>query len=154
MTSLEMSDRFGDLLEGFAFDCWANTKWWEYLQSATPDEVSLGIFRHMLVGQEVWNQRVIGNTLTDWPQVEPSEENLHRLNQAWVDHLTQRQDDPIIHYHRFDGVAGHLHLSQIARHIIDHGTYHRGELRGLCRNQNIEDFPETGLALYYMTNGA
>lgn len=149
-----MSDRFEDLREGFAFDVWASRKWWDYLQASSPSDASLAIFRHMLVAQEVWNQRVIGNSLVDWPKVEPSMENLERLNQAWVEHLTHRQDDPIIHYHRFDRVAGHLHLSQIARHILDHGTYHRGELRGLCRSRNVEDFPETGLALYWMTNGA
>ncbi len=146
-----MSERFQDLVDGFAFDLWANLRWEAYLRNGNAREPSRSIFRHLFVAQEVWNQRVLGNALTDWPQVEPTVERIQTLNQAWVEHLTHRQDDPIIHYHRFDGAPGHLHLSQIARHIVDHGTYHRGELRGLCRERGVEDFPETGLALYYMT---
>ena len=147
-----LSNPFEILHESFTFDLWANQKWLAYLESQSGLEIERGIFQHIFSGQEVWLQRVFGNALTAMPKFEVTIEKITELNNAWKGLLASRSDNPIIHYHRFDGVAGHLHLDQIARHLIDHGTYHRGELRGLCRVRGAEDFPETGLGLYYMNH--
>ena len=147
-----LGNQFEILKESFAFDLWANQRWWSYLDEKSELRVEHDIFQHIFSGQEVWLQRVFGTPPTSMPKFEVTIQKIVEINKAWTDVLVSRSDNPIIHYHRFDGVAGHLHLDQIARHIIDHGTYHRGELRGLCRTRGAEDFPETGLGLYYMTH--
>lgn len=146
-----MSDTFLLLIQGFEFDLWANKRWWAYLEGKSELVQDRAIFAHIFSGQEVWRQRVLGTPPTEMPRFEVSERAIVELNEGWKELLRSRSDNPIIHYHRFDGVAGHLHLDQIARHLIDHGTYHRGELRGLCRQRGADDFPETGLGLYYMS---
>ena len=148
-----MTDKIDTLIDGFAFDAWANRQWWEYIQNKSLDDPDRTIFAHMLAAQKIWSLRVEGAPPSSMPIVVPSLENILELNQEWITHLKARSDDPLIHYKRLDGTPQHLRLGQIARHVIDHGTYHRGELRGLCRARNSEDFPETGLALYYLTRG-
>lgn len=146
-----MSDTFQLLIQGFEFDLWANKRWLAYLDGKSELVQDQAIFAHIFSGQEVWRQRVLGSPPTEMPRFEVSERAIIELSEGWRELLRSRTDNPIIHYHRFDGEPGHLHLDQIARHLIDHGTYHRGELRGLCRSRNDEDFPETGLGLYYMS---
>lgn len=40
-------------------------------------------------------------------------------------------------------------LSEVAHHVFNHGTYHRGHLRGLADAAGFEDFPETDLIRFY-----
>lgn len=145
-----MTDTIEILIDGFDYDMWANRSWFAYLKEKGLDDPDMAIFAHMLGAQEIWSRRVEGVPPTSMPKFAPSEDKILELHKEWTSHLQSRSDDPLIHYKRFDGSPQHLRLSQIARHVIDHGTYHRGELRGLCRARNAEDFPETGLAAYYL----
>lgn len=138
------------LIDGFAYDLWANRQWWAYLQSKNLGEPDTAIFQHILAAQEVWSRRIAGSPLKAMPIFEVSEPKMLELNEAWTEHLRTITDDPVIHYHRFNGEPHRLTFIQIARHVLDHGAYHRGELRGLCRGRGAEDFPETGLAGYYI----
>ncbi len=38
-------------------------------------------------------------------------------------------------------------VSEITEHVINHGTYHRGHLRGLAEAEGIS-FPDTDLIVY------
>ncbi len=146
-----MKQHFEVLSEGLEFDLWANRRWFGYLQSQGWPEPDRTIFQHVMAAQDVWQQRCFGGSPTAMPVFEPTEGKLVDLHEGWQKILVAREDDPLIHFHRITGEAGHLRLSQIIGHVIDHGTYHRGELRGLCRGRGLEDFPETGLAMYYST---
>jgi len=144
-----MASEFEILVEGFHFDKWANNRWLQYL-----DEKGLGapdreIFRHMLSAQDLWHERCLGVEVTKMPHVEVDEPTIQQLNARWLKLLMAHEDDPVFHFKRLDGEQQHQRLSRIARHVLDHGTYHRGELRGLCRARGHEDFPETGLYLFH-----
>jgi len=138
------------LVEAFKFDLWANLRWLECLNRKELGDPDRTIFGHILSAQKIWVMRINGESPNHMPAVELSEESLAEINALWVDALSGRQDDPIIHYRRTTGEANSLRLSEIARHAANHGTYHRGELRGICFARGDDDFPETDLALYFM----
>jgi uncharacterized damage-inducible protein DinB len=148
-----MNPEFEILAQGFKYDLWANSKWWAYVEENGLGEPERQIFRHMLGAQDIWYQRCLGGAPTAFPEFEATAEKIVELHGQWMHVLQTRSDNPIIHYRSLDGTPYHMHVSKIARHVIDHGTYHRGELRGLCRGRDATDFPETGLAYFYLTPG-
>jgi uncharacterized damage-inducible protein DinB len=71
-----------------------------------------------------------------------------RLNQVWMDLVARVPAAQIVSYRRTNGEPLQTPFGTIARHVINHGTYHRGELRGLLRAAGDTEFPETDLVAY------
>lgn len=138
------------LIDGFEFDYWANRHWFRYLVEKKIGEPDRSIFQHIMGAQDIWYRRCLGQHPTEISKPDFSIDTLVAFNMEWKALLGGYEDDPIIPYKRFDGSEHRQKLSHIARHVIDHGTYHRGELRGLCRARDEVDFPETGLMAYYL----
>lgn len=135
------------LAESFDYDLWANLRWLKFLPHATPEEGE--VFAHILMAQKMWAERVNGNSPTVFPVVDPTVENLRFLHQNWIDLIASHDAEEIIHYKRTTGEAKSLTFHQIARQVANHGTYHRGQMRGLCQIRNCTDFPETDFLHYY-----
>lgn len=140
-----------NLIARFDFDNWANKQWLGTLQRKSGVETDLAVFSHLLSASEIWIRRCNGTSVSSFPVIEPTEAEIDRLTAEWKQRLNDAGDDPIIAYKRTTGEALEARLSHIAAHLLNHGTYHRGELRGLCRARGDSDFPETDLILWMMT---
>ena len=137
------------LLELFAYDLWANTLWIDYLTGRDSTTEEMQQMAHLLGSQRMWVTRVGGVSPTDFVLPEPTIETLQGLNNQWKQVLSNRELDEVIHYKRTTGEALSLELKQIASHVINHGTYHRGVLRGIALLEDRWDFPDTDLAGFY-----
>jgi uncharacterized damage-inducible protein DinB len=144
---------FAHLSQGFDYDLWANRQWLDFLTRKGIGDPDRKIFQHILGAQEIWYLRCLGTPPSAMPEFEATHDKMTELNGQWKTFLEVREDDPLIHYHRFNGDPGHLRLTQIAQHVVNHGTYHRGELRGLCLARGDEDFPESDFAGYIPSMG-
>jgi len=142
-----------NLPEHFDYDLWANLRWLGTLESLKRPDPDTGIFQHMMAAQEIWLRRCRGHSPAAMPTPSLDEATLKTLNRDWKELLAALPHDPIIEYRRTTGETNALHLHQIARHVVNHGTYHRGELRGLRRAAGDTDFPETDLAGFYFEAG-
>ena len=80
------------------------------------------------------------------PTPELSHATLQRIHDGWVEAL--KSEDRVVEYRRTTGEPGSRLLSEIAKHVVNHGTYHRGEMRGICRGRGEDGFPETDLISY------
>ena len=130
-------------LRGFEYDLWANKLWLASLLGKQFPEPDTEIFAHILAAQSIWLSRVNGDSPSAMPEIEPTEAELNRLNPGWTQVLASAADDRMVDFRRTTGEQLRLPLSEIARHVANHGTYHRGELRGLCLARNDGGFPET-----------
>jgi uncharacterized damage-inducible protein DinB len=140
------------LIRGFDYDVWANMRWHNCLLGKQFPSPDTEIFAHIFSATEIWVRRLNGESLTALPKVEPTEAEITRLHREWVEVLQEATDDRIVDFRRTNGESLSLRLSEIARHVINHATYHRGELRGLCKARNDDDFPETDYALFAFQN--
>lgn len=124
------------LIQGFEFDAWANRQWQSHLVTPRMHEV----FAHILRAQSIWISRVAAAV---------EDETIDALSAAWIaavgsDDLSRR-----ITYRTALGSEYTHSVGELARHVIDHGTYHRGQLRQLAEDAGRE-WPETGLHGFYV----
>jgi uncharacterized damage-inducible protein DinB len=129
------------LLELQDYDLWANRRWLEALDRFPNAERARAIYRHILSCQYNWLAVVMSyeesGTVADDLVAETD-----RLFAAWRDVLVNGDPNAYASYER-QGTP-HFHMvSEIAHHVFNHGTYHRGHLRGLAEAAEFDDFPET-----------
>lgn len=97
----------------------------------------LGTFAHLIAAEWIWLQRWQGThppAPPDWVGVAPFDELVRRLHdverarRAW---LTALDDDGLarpLAYRTFAGVEDRQPVSALVRHVVNHGTYHRGQI--------------------------
>lgn len=124
------------LLDAFDYDLWANRRW---LGPARLIE-RYDVFSHILRAQENWIARVKERPAQEIET--PFEAHLTRLHKEWKELLTNGDLDQEVTYGNSTGKTFTNNLAEIALHVLNHGTYHRGELRGYAGAANIE-FLET-----------
>ncbi len=130
------------------YGLWASKKWLTYLDEHSIGDPDRTIFQHILASTEVWARRVNGDSPMEMPKPEVSEATLEAQAKTWIDILQTRDLGEWIHYKRTTGEEFSMELGIMAQHVINHGTYHRGELRGLCRARGDNEFPDTDIAAY------
>ena len=136
------------LRNGFDYDLWANRAWLDaiggfsgYLNRAQET------LEHILTAQQIWLDRC-GATMF------PEQENVRLQDlfeitaRAWQVMLEELQGDEPITYTTKSGEVYTNTIAQIAYHVLNHGTYHRGQLRGFAEADGFENFPETDLILF------
>jgi uncharacterized damage-inducible protein DinB len=143
---------WSSFIRGFDYDLWANSQWRNCLLGKQMPSPDIEIFAHIFSATQIWLSRVNGESLTALPEIEPTENEIARLHKGWTDALHFATDDRIVSYRRTNGEQLSLALSEIARQVLNHATYHRGELRGLCLARNEDDFPETDYAAFAIMN--
>jgi uncharacterized damage-inducible protein DinB len=124
------------LLESFDYDLWANQLWIEPAEAASLNP----IFDHLIFSQEIWLTRCQGK-----PFEKSAEDYKIRMpiaNAGWKELLSSDSENRVIEYKNFFGDPAQATLVNIALHVLNHGTYHRGEMRARCELQGLP-FPET-----------
>lgn len=131
------------LIKQFEYDRWANLLWLDFLQKTETPEVYRTIMGHILGAQTIWVSRIEGESLSAIPSPPLEAATIEESNERWRKVLTTRLPDELIQYKRTTGESMNSTMEEIALHVVNHGTYHRGELRGLCRADDLDGFPET-----------
>lgn len=141
-----------EVADMWRYDIWANKLWLDTLlkfpEPKRPDEV----MTHILAAQWIWLTRCndyfkLGLTLPAKPEA-PSTTLAEQLNGLWLSILDRVQPGEVLHYTNLAGRAMAVPFGDVVRHVPNHGTYHRGHLRGLAEAQSVTDFPETDFSLW------
>ncbi len=136
------------LRRGMEYNLWANQQWLECLLRTNADETDRKIFQHILASTKVWALRCYGISVNEMPRPELTQETLDELTKMWLDIIDGRDLEEVIDYKRTTGEPNSMSISWMVQHVINHATYHRGELRGLRRARGDDDFPDTDIAGY------
>ena len=135
-----------ELSSMFDYDRWANLQWWPIAKQMGEEDILL----HNLLAQTIWLSRIEGTARWE-PTVEEFPLHLERSTRNWKRMLLGADFQRMVSYTTTLGTPYDNTVGEIVRHVINHGTYHRGQLRGIAGERKIE-FPETDYIAYLRDN--
>lgn len=137
-----------DLIERFDYDLWANRQWLPTLGKFKDMERAQATFEHILSAQRIWLSRM-GVEVSQAGEDMSVGDLLGLVNRAWKMVLTDGLVEQPVAYQTRSGMELVNTIGQIAAHVVNHGTYHRGQLRGQAQSEGLDKFPETDMILFF-----
>lgn len=131
------------LLERWDYEQWANERWSQALPHFQNRDRVERVFRHIYGCYSGW-----AHCVSDWPSDFDGSLDLQRdislLHSVWRQVIEESDLEAKITLS--DGRQ--LTALNLIQHVMNHGTYHRGHLRGLAEAEGLTDFPETDYVGY------
>ncbi|HQU74057.1 MAG TPA: DinB family protein [Calditrichia bacterium] len=128
----------------FQYDHWANQRALEAISAAGKNNgKALRLFCHILAAQQVWHTRATGSYsahLAIWPEFTVGEcsQLLDEFYENWrrfINSLSPDRLPELVAYHNSKGQSFQSSIQDILNHVVMHGTYHRGQIATLLRQE-------------------
>lgn len=156
-----------EIRELFAYDRWANARVLEAVDALEPDAYTRDLkssfssvhetLVHILSAEWIWLQRWNGTSPTGIPE-DWKLDGLAAVKEKWVEvedaqrEFLETLDDAALErslgYKNTRGQPFAEPLSATLRHVVNHSTYHRGQVATLMRQLDTEP-PNTDLIGFY-----
>jgi len=132
-------------LKWYSYNAWANRKIIECLESqGVVDEKILTILGHLVSANFIWLNRIKGLPKSEfklWGDYSLSQlgEMVENADAQWMEYI-QSQDDfnRLLKYRNYVGDYFESNVEQIMIHLVNHGSYHRGQVAMLLRQKGFE----------------
>ncbi len=155
-----------EALDLFAYNDWANTRLLGCCAERPPKDWTLdlggsfptllAVVAHVVGGEWIWLKRCRGESPTAAPQW-MTDPNPTGLQEAMTAIQVERQDflrslsdndlERDVRYRLLNGTPGSLPLSTLLRHVVNHSTYHRGQIAAMLRRLGVAP-PATDLMVH------
>lgn len=165
-------NRLGEIRDLYAYHRWANGRVLDAVLALDAEAYGRGLVSsfpsiretvvHALSAEWVWLRRWKGRSPTAMP-VGWAEMPVDELAAAWsvveaeqghfVAGLGSEDLDRVVEYRDMRGDAFAQPLWQLLRHVVNHATYHRGQIVTLLRQVGAEP-PSTDMVLFHRTRGS
>lgn len=135
----------------------------ERLLAAVPASISpamLSTLNHIYRAEAVWLRRVLGEPDAQLAQIEEAgsiealQELWPAINRGWLDWAASRTGEDgwmeSVPHRDSRGNSHRLPAWQIVMHVVNHGSYHRGQVTAMMREAGVKP-PSTDLVIYYRT---
>ncbi len=152
-----MSSDQSQIQKLFDYDRWANRRWIKTVSSLKDQERAVEILRHILMAQRAWLERLLQQQDPD-VQVDTYDhisldEGFANSAAEWKQFLATCDLGGTLRYTRGDGIEYAISLRDVVHHVLNHGTYHRGHLRGLADAEGLTEFEDTDFAFFARSPG-
>ena len=121
-----------DLLKLVAQSQWANSQWVEVVYAqATRDTRPRELLAHIMLGERVWFERIVGQQVTTTTFSVLTKDELLRGfadNVATYRQLIGSRLPDVVPFRRGTGEEYHATVADIIYHLVTHGYHHRGQL--------------------------
>ena len=139
----------------FAYEAWANAKILKALEQLPEmDMRCLELFSHLITAQAVWFTRVQRNQqylpLWEIHSLEKCKQDLLKNQNDWMEYLQNTTDESyeqFIAYKNTQGEDFTTALKDILTHLINHATYHRGQIVAQMKGK-IPELPSTDFIFF------
>ncbi len=140
-------------LQHLAFMRWADERMLGAVAENMPDQIS--VLSHIYLAEAVWLGRVKGQAdlmITQLP-APPNMPELQRvwptLHQEWLDWANDLAAwDTLVPHRNLQGALFQMPAWQIVLHLVNHGSFHRGQVAAMLRAAGFTP-PATDLIVYY-----
>ena len=123
----------------FEYDRWANARMFDAVDSLTEEQFAAvrETLAHIAGVEWIWFQRCNGVNPTstpEWmdnPTRDVLREQLRLIERDWQNYLAALTDDDlsrVVNYVRLAGEPGSRKLVHLLQHVVNHSTYHRGQV--------------------------
>ncbi len=155
----------------YGFNSWANQRTREACAQLTPEQFTKGLgssfssvrdtLAHLLGAEWIWLERWSGRTpevfpkAADFPDLASLERRwaeIERELATYIASLKQEDLDRVLHYKTMAGTPMEGQLWQMLQHLVNHGSYHRGQVATLLRQLGAKP-NSTDLIGYYRELG-
>lgn len=132
-------------LKWYEYNAWANRKVISCLERQTvTDEKILSVFGHLMAANFIWLNRIKDLPKSKyelWGKYDLVELRtmVEEADQLWMSFLHEHENfDRIMKYRNYVGDYFENNVQQIMIHLVNHGTYHRGQVAMLLRQKGYE----------------
>jgi uncharacterized damage-inducible protein DinB len=132
-------------LKWYQYNAWANRKVISCLEEqSVADEKILSIFGHLMAANFIWLNRILGLPKSEyklWGEYDLKTLRLmvEEADKKWMDFLNGNEEfNRVLKYHNYVGNYFENNVEQIMIHLVNHGTYHRGQIAVLLRQKGFE----------------
>ena len=117
---------------------------------------------HMHAAEWAWHQRWLGRSPTallaadrvnDVPAIRKEWSDLEGRMRAFVGGLDDDGANRVIEYTLLSGAAGASSISQMLQHIVNHASYHRGQVTTMLRQLGAPPAKPMDLIAFYRVTG-
>ena len=145
-------ERIAEIRELVAFNRWANTRMLGALAQLSAEEFSRDLksshpsvrdtVLHVMSSEWVWLSRWLGTSPTGMPapwrdytleQIVLEWDALQAAQVAFLEKLSDAELDRVVDYRNLKGEAHSNILWQLLRHMVNHSSYHRGQVTTMLR---------------------
>lgn len=151
-----------------AFYSWATNivcGWLEQIDDAQWNQEIISSFSsiqetvlHIISAENIWLQRFNKATKTVWLQNEFKGKKQEHINlwiktsadlKSFIDNLNEDELYTNLDFKRINGEAYSMPFYQLIAHVVNHATYHRGQLVTMLRQTGFKNVSSTDLLEFY-----
>lgn len=151
-----------------AFNTWANDRICSEVILLTEEEFLLEMkssfkniretLLHIWDAQDIWLERFDGTSPSKWPSASFNGSKIELIDglmassealEARAYEYDKQQLKKKVNYTTMKGNNGTSPLYQMLLHVVNHGTYHRGQLVTMLREVGKTEIPATDLIAFY-----
>jgi len=137
-----------NMIRLYDYHCWANGKVLDHLRTLPEEvfrkEVELGfrsvadVIGHIAAADEVWLTRLQGSSPAGlvskaFASVEEAGDWMARTESQFREWIVSADDDRFVTYRNTKGTEFRNTAAEIVQHLVNHGTYHRGNVTTILR---------------------
>ncbi|MBV8327603.1 DinB family protein [Chryseobacterium sp.] len=104
------------------------------------DDKIISLINHTLNAQQIWNARILGESTFDVWQINPFE-SLDEINHQnflkSIDIIQNSDFEKRVEYQNSKGTKFENSIFEILFHVVNHSTYHRGQMNSLLKQNGI-----------------
>lgn len=154
------------------YNVWANQKISGFIEGAGEErclkkqDSSFGTIRetliHILDAQHIWLERLQGRSPQVWHGATFSGSSLQAAAELvessvnwekFVDGIHDGGITEMVSYQNIRGQEFHNTVGQIIAHVMNHGTFHRGQIITMLRGSGYKDLKQTDLIAFFRVSG-
>jgi uncharacterized damage-inducible protein DinB len=132
-------------LKWYQYNAWANRKVLACLQQQNvAEEKILTVFGHLMAANFIWLNRIKGLPKSEhelWGKYDLKRLTLMvaEADENWMAFINETQQfDRLLKYKNYVGQYFENNVQQIMIHLVNHGSYHRGQVAILLRQKGLE----------------
>jgi len=134
------------LLKLYQYNAWANRRVIGCLErQAVTDEKIVSIFAHCVAANFIWYNRFMGLPKSDYKlwgggyTIADLKKMVEEADQLWMSFIDSNNSfDRVLKYHNYVGDYYENNIQDIMIHLVNHGSYHRGQVAVLLRERGYE----------------